>query len=270
MAISARRSISASSLRRWAVASTDLAMVPPTRLKASDGKQILGNHTPAHVTLKSRLSFISHSPHGKRMLQGTDGGFQARSPAQRAPEPALLLVLGPLGREPSAPRQRHLLHSQGLGLPLVLSGEKTSVAGGHLRRSPEARLMLLEGRHPGRGIVRVAGEHLVPAHDAVSTSSMRTSLPNSLGLCAFPLRMTSVWDSNRLNTLPSTWQFPPHTRSLVCVITFSTKGRKCRNWPICASTRNSLPTTFSRPFAHRCITSLAWRTTPRVSPTNFL
>ncbi len=120
------------------------------------------------------------------MLQGTDGGFQARSPAQRAPEPALLLVLGPLGREPSAPRQRHLLHSQGLGLPLVLSGEKTSVAGGHLRRSPEARLMLLEGRHPGRGIVRVAGEHLLPAHDAVFYLVNAHQPTKLVGLMRFP------------------------------------------------------------------------------------
>jgi hypothetical protein len=45
-AISARRSISPSSLRRCAVASLDLAMSPPTLLIASDGKQIFGDHTP--------------------------------------------------------------------------------------------------------------------------------------------------------------------------------------------------------------------------------
>jgi hypothetical protein len=35
------------------------------------------------------------------------------------------------------------------------------------RRSPEARLMLLEGRHPSRGIRRIALQNLVTAHDAV-------------------------------------------------------------------------------------------------------
>src|SRR6266581_4107496 len=93
MAISARRSISPSILRRWAVRSTDLAMVPLTRLKASNGKQVLGNHTPAHVALKSRLSFIGGSSHREGMLQGADGGFTTGPPAQRSPEPALLLLL---------------------------------------------------------------------------------------------------------------------------------------------------------------------------------
>src|SRR6202140_3817746 len=156
MAISARRSISASSLRRWAVLSTDLAMTPPTRLIASDGKQVLGNHTPAHVALESMPSFIGGSPHGKGMLQSADGGFNPRPPAQSAAKPALLLLLGSFGREPSARWQCHLLHSQGLHLPLVAGGKKSAVAASHLRRLPEARLMLLEGRHPGRGIVRIA------------------------------------------------------------------------------------------------------------------
>src|SRR5271167_3465231 len=120
MTISAKRWISPSSLRRWAVASADLAMVPPTRLIASDGKQILGNHTPAHVALKSRLSFVGGSPHGKGMLQGADGSFTAGPPTQGSPEPALLLLLGSLAREAPARRQRHLLHSQGFCLLLVL------------------------------------------------------------------------------------------------------------------------------------------------------
>src|SRR5260370_582561 len=98
MAISARRAISPNSLRRWAAESADLAMAPPARLIAGDGKQILGNHTPAHVALKSRRSFVGGSRHRKRTLQGTDGGFTAGTPAQRSPEPALLLLLGPLVR----------------------------------------------------------------------------------------------------------------------------------------------------------------------------
>src|SRR5216684_6828065 len=167
MAIAARRSISLSSLRRWAEASMDLTMAPPPFLIASHRKQILGNHTPAHVALKSKLSFIGGSPHGEGMLQGADGGFTAGPPAQRSPEPALLLLLRSRGRESTARRQRHLLHPQGLRLALVLGGEKTAVAGSHLRRLPEAGLMLFEGWHPGRVIGRIALENLVAAHDAV-------------------------------------------------------------------------------------------------------
>src|SRR2546427_1866863 len=155
MAIAARRSISPSSLRRCAVPSTDLAMVPLTGLKASHGKQVLGNHTPAHVALKSKLSFIGGSSHGEGMLQGADGGFTTGPPAQRSPEPALLLLLRSRGRESPARRQRHLFDSKSMRLLLVDGRKKTAVAGGHLRRLPEAGLMLFEGWHPGRGIGRI-------------------------------------------------------------------------------------------------------------------
>src|SRR6266581_663694 len=167
MAIAARRSISPSSLRRWAVASMDLTMAPPPFLIASHRKQILGNHTPAHVALKSKLSFIGGSPHGEGMLQGADGGFTTGPPAQRSPEPALLLLLRSRGRESPARRQRHLFYSKSMRLLLVGGREKTAVAGGHRGCLPEAGLMLLEGWHPGRAVGRIALENLVAAHDAV-------------------------------------------------------------------------------------------------------
>src|SRR5260370_2590682 len=133
MAISANRSISLSSLRRWAVPATDLAMLPPTRLIASDGKQILGNHTPAHVALEAKPSLIGSSRHREGVFQGADGGFNPGPPAQRASEPALLLLLGPLRREPSLRRQCHLLHSQGLRLPLACPRKSSPGRRSHFR-----------------------------------------------------------------------------------------------------------------------------------------
>src|SRR5580693_6969404 len=112
-------------------------------------------------------SFISGSRHREGVFQGAHGGFNPGPPAQPAAEPALPLLLGPLGREPSLRRQRHLLHSQGFCLALVFCGKKSAVAGGHLWRLPETRLMLLERRHPRRGIGRIAGENFVTTHDAV-------------------------------------------------------------------------------------------------------
>src|SRR5438034_6498235 len=67
----------------------DLAIDPPALLIASNGKQIFGNHTPAHVALKSRVCFVPGSQHREGMLQGADGSLTAGSPAQRSPEPAL-------------------------------------------------------------------------------------------------------------------------------------------------------------------------------------
>src|SRR5437879_12237387 len=94
-------------------------MVPPTRLIASDGKQILGNHTPTYVALKSTISFIGGSAHREGMLQGADGGFTAGPPAQRSPEPALLLLLCPLRPAASACPHRPLPRPTDTALPLV-------------------------------------------------------------------------------------------------------------------------------------------------------
>src|SRR6266446_797744 len=67
-----------------------------------------------------------------------------------------------------------------------LVGKKTSVGGSHLRRSSEARLLLLEGRHPGGGIVRVAGQNLVTAHDAVFHLVNPHQPTKLVGLVRFP------------------------------------------------------------------------------------
>src|SRR5260370_29403404 len=119
----------------------------------------LERHITAHVALESMPSLIGGSPHGKGMLQSADGGFNPRPPAQPTAKPALFLLLCPLGREPSARWRCHRLHSQGFRLPLVVGGKKSAVAARHLPRLPEARLMLLEGRHPRRAIGRIAREN---------------------------------------------------------------------------------------------------------------
>src|SRR5271166_4026152 len=49
-----------------------------------------------------------------------------------------------------------------------------------------------------------------------SASCNCTSLPNSLGLPAFPLRMISVCGSNKLTSFPGNWVKPSKTRALVC------------------------------------------------------
>src|ERR1700756_5376980 len=47
-----------------------------------------------------------------------------------------------------------------------------------------------------------------------SASCSLTILPNSVGLPALPLRMTSVVGSNRLTILPSAWVSPAKTREM--------------------------------------------------------
>src|SRR6266850_447984 len=52
-----------------------------------------------------------------------------------------------------------------------------------------------------------------------SASCNSTSLPNSLGLPDFPLRMISVCGSNRRTSLSGNWVRPANTRALVCLTT---------------------------------------------------
>src|SRR5229473_7611514 len=269
MAIAARRSISLSSLRRWAVASMDLTMAPPPFLIASHRKQILGNHTPAHVALKSELSFIGGSLHGEGMLQGADGGFTAGPPAQRSPEPALLLLLRSRGRESPAGRQRHLFYPKSMRLLLVCGRKETAVAGGHRRCLPEARLMLLEGRHPGRRIGRIARENLVAAYDAVFHLVNAHQPTKLVGLMRFPFANDFGVRFEQTQHLTLHVAVAAQHSFLGLADHLFDQGRKCRSWPICVSTRSHLPTTFSRLFLHRCITALACRTTPRVRANNF-
>src|SRR5229473_335886 len=269
MATSAKRSISPSSLRRGAEASTDLAMAPPTLLIASDGKQILSNHTPAHVALKSKLSFIGGSPHGEGMLQGADGGFTAGPPAQRSPEPALLLLLRSRGRESPAGRQRHLFYPKSMRLLLVCGRKETAVAGGHRWCLPEARLMLLQSRDPGRRIGRITRENLVAAHDAVFHLVNAHQPTKLIRLMRFPFANNFGVRFEQTQHLTLHVAVAAQHSFLGLVDHLFDQGRKCRSWPICVSTRSHLPTTFSRLFLHRCITALACRTTPRVRANNF-
>src|SRR3984885_14764863 len=132
------------------------------------------------------ISFIGGSPPGEGLLQSAHAGFNTGPPAQPAPEPALLLLLGPLRRESSACRQRHLLYPKGVCLLLVFGGKKTAVAGSHLRGSPEASLMLLQRRYPGRRIGRIAGENLVATHDTVFHLVDPHQPTKLVGLMRFP------------------------------------------------------------------------------------
>src|SRR5207253_5455197 len=144
-----------------------------------------------------------------------------------------------------------------------LAEKKSAIGRSHLRKVPKASLMLVECRHPGVGVCRIALQNFITAHEAM-LHFVEAHQPAKL-VCAFPLRITCVCGSNKLSTLPSTCVFPSHTRCLVWEITFSTKGRKCRNCAACFSTSRRLPTTFSRPDLQRGNTSLACRTTFRRS-----
>src|SRR5207302_10592537 len=57
-----------------------------------------------------------------------------------------------------------------------------------------------------------------------SASCTTTSLPNSLGLFALPLRITSVCVSNTLSNFPSALVLPRSTRSRVWRSTCRTRG----------------------------------------------
>src|SRR6516165_9132042 len=146
MATWARRSISRSSWRRWPGESTRRGMASPLHPPPGNRKQILRNNAPPHIALESGLAFVGCSPHRKRMLQCADGSFNTRPPAQRPPEPALLLPHGARLRQTPPPRQGHLLHPVHLSFALVGRRKKPRSAVAS-RRPPEQSFVLLQGRN---------------------------------------------------------------------------------------------------------------------------
>jgi len=120
----------------------DLAMLL-CALIASDGKQILViTHQPTY--LKSRVCFIA-GRNIEKDAQSADGSLTAGSPAQRSPEPALLLLLGPLDREPS--RAGSAFFTPRSCAARSFFGEKTSIARA-ISGLARASLMFSMG-HPG-------------------------------------------------------------------------------------------------------------------------
>src|SRR6516225_5306294 len=164
MATSASRSIWRSSRRRWLGDSARRGMVSPLHPPSGDRKQVLRKDAPSYVALESRLAFVSGPRHPKGVLQVAEGGFNTRSPAQRPPEPALLLPLGARRRQTPSRRQGYLLHPLRLRFPLVRRRKEPSVPGGQPRRLPEQSFVLLEGGNPSLGIRPVALLHLKAAH----------------------------------------------------------------------------------------------------------
>src|SRR5215471_3861662 len=83
-----------------------------------------------------------------------------------------------------------------------------------------------------------------------SASCSLTILPSSVGLPAWPLRITSVDGSNRLTILPGAWVSPAKMRALVCRITGCTSG----TW--CSSSRRSPSRTICPSMSAACLTPL--------------
>src|SRR2546422_380698 len=94
-----------------------------------------------------------------------------------------------------------------------------------------------------------------------SASWMFTSLPNSVGLLALPLRMISVLGSKMLTSFPSTRVPPPSTRALVCCITCWRRGSMtCA--PPCSGPRSTwIP--YRRPRGYRVEHSVEHSTVTR-------
>src|SRR5204863_4363475 len=104
--------------------------------------------------------------HGKGMLERSDGRFDASPPAQRPPEPSLLLQLCASLSQSSPCRQSHSLDSSGFRLPFVACRIVPSVPSRHIRRPAEVRLMLLQGGTPCVRVGRVPFQNLALAYDA--------------------------------------------------------------------------------------------------------
>src|SRR5437870_3319045 len=63
----------------------------PLAFCARDGNQIIGDHTPAHPTLKAVVALVQGTHHAEAVLERGNARLDLPPPAQRAPKPALLL-----------------------------------------------------------------------------------------------------------------------------------------------------------------------------------
>src|SRR5258705_8774037 len=66
-------------------------------LRPSHRHKVVSDDAPAHVSFKSNRALVKCPPHSKAMLKCAHPGFNARSPALAASEPALFLSFGASG-----------------------------------------------------------------------------------------------------------------------------------------------------------------------------
>jgi hypothetical protein len=74
------------------------------------GDQVLCDDAPTHVSLEARVSFVPGALHSELMFEGADARLASGSPTLALAEPALFLMLGAFGRQPTCGRQRDPLH----------------------------------------------------------------------------------------------------------------------------------------------------------------
>jgi hypothetical protein len=128
-------------------------------------------------------------------LDHTDPPFTSRAPRLGSFEPALffpaaslLTVRVPIG-------ERNIFHSHGLCLFFVRPRIKARVGCNPSWNSTQFAPMGFDRRQQQALIAGPLFEHFIVSDDLVLVSWSATTLPNSFGLDAFPLRMISVWPS---------------------------------------------------------------------------
>ena len=117
-----------------------------------------------------------------------------------------------------------LLHATAVGLGLVAHGEEPRIGRYEARRLAKLLLVDVEGRNQEVRVGRTPVVDLVVRDDLVLGLLDLDHLPNSVGLPALPLRITSVSGSNKLTIFPGAWVLPSSIRSRVCCSTCCTRG----------------------------------------------
>src|SRR6516165_7590009 len=157
----------------------------------------------------------------------TDASLASSAPFLAVAEPAFLLLPFALWALARPIGNAHTLHSHRLRSCFVSAGIERGIRRHQPRNAPELILMSCDGRDQQLGIMGPPGVDFIFGDDLVLRFLQLhrfTILPNSLGLPALPLRMTSVDGSNTLTILPSKRVSPRKTRALVCCITRRARG----------------------------------------------
>ena len=165
--------------------------------RTSQHEQVAGDDPESDPTFHPGLASISTSAEPLTALHGTDAAFAPGAPPQPAAIPALARRARPARPRRPATRQDHPRDAEFARRAFVGRRRKPRVGDGQARRVAKQGVMPLERRHPQRLVGHARWADVIVGDD----SWIFTTSPNSVGLAAFPLRITSVCGSKMLRIL---------------------------------------------------------------------
>src|SRR6059058_1442923 len=128
--------------------------------RASASRLLASTPSPTQRSIPGRAA-IAAAGEPVPSLQSTDTPFASRTPAQRPPKPALLLMRPSGRRQAPPPRQSHVFDLARGGRSLVGRRGKSRIRRGQVRRATEQLLVTLQARLPKFSVGHALGTDFI-------------------------------------------------------------------------------------------------------------